>query len=475
MAKTKSMATFMVADGSGGLEPIRDRRLEPPGEWPIRFEVGKEQADSWLQYFSAECTPRGWSSGGLVQLEAMENSGSIAVRTGTAGQKLAIVWERKCGGRMKVRARSDGGTDFPLDLAREVFEQASVRCQARATDQVYRRGQLFFEGLPWRGECWLDDTIRLGPPSQQDETALIGPRIILIDAVVECVGTGDAAFAFDQKLRELSVFLSVVMGISVRFPDQGRNWTYTIGAVDCAVRNLGYWQEENPQQMPAQGTTPPVPLRPLSRPDFAQRGIDGSSNEQSVPKDIAAIWERYRALPPDRRKQFLQAAAKWQQALGHWGAHNTLSFALMVVACEALKPPARQFRDHNIYQIVEALIDKQTADHLQEESIRAQQVRNAHLHSGEFRSSEFAKRAVMSSYQDPTFDQACRELAPISQAAIIEWLRRDGTFTMPPLQRRKSFRRLMKEHLIAVVATATVAGVMLGIILGSLLQIIYFR
>jgi hypothetical protein len=30
----------------------------------------------------------------------------------------------------------------------------------------------------------------------------------------------------------------------------------------------------------------------------------------------------------------------------------------MVVACEALKPQEKQFKDHNIYQIVEALLGK---------------------------------------------------------------------------------------------------------------------
>jgi hypothetical protein len=41
----------------------------------------------------------------------------------------------------------------------------------------------------------------------------------------------------------------------------------------------------------------------------------------------------------------------------------------------------------------------------------------------------------MSSYYDPTFTQARDELALITHAAIIEWLRRRGTFTMSPFQR----------------------------------------
>jgi hypothetical protein len=73
---------------------------------------------------------------------------------------------------------------------------------------------------------------------------------------------------------------------------------------------------------------------------------------------------------------------------------------------------------------------------------------------------------MMSSYQDPTFDQARRELAPVTQAAIIEWLRRRGTFTMPTLKRRKSFRRWVKEHALAV-------GLAVGLVLGWLLRVFW--
>jgi hypothetical protein len=44
----------------------------------------------------------------------------------------------------------------------------------------------------------------------------------------------------------------------------------------------------------------------------------------------------YRALTPDRRRDFLQAAAKWQEAMSQrLPEGSTLSFALMVVACES--------------------------------------------------------------------------------------------------------------------------------------------
>src|SRR5258706_12228469 len=115
MAKAKSKAIVMAADGAGGMVHVQDRRFDQ-GDWPIGFEVPEEQADTWLQYFSAECSKRGWSCRSIGQIEAKENSGSITVNTGGTGQpQLAVVWERKRGGPIKVRARSAGTPQFPLD------------------------------------------------------------------------------------------------------------------------------------------------------------------------------------------------------------------------------------------------------------------------------------------------------------------------------------------------------------------------
>lgn len=462
MAKAKSKATILVTDGAGGMAKVPDRRFEAC-DWPIRVDVPREQADSWLKYFYAQCEKRRWSSSGIGQFEARENSGSITVNSGGAdNRQLAVVWERKLAGPLQVRARSAGVPEFPLTDAREFFDRVNEQCRSGATERIYRRYQLEYDGLPWRGEFWLDDTLRLGPPSRQDETALLGPRVIIVEALVECVGQSDAGRVFDRELRELSAFLSVVLGTAVHIPEQGRVWTWANGVNDCDVRQLGYWEQENRQEMPARGTCRVTPLKPITRPDFSERGIDGSIDEQSLPEDIADLWGAYRALTPDQRRKFLQAAAKWQEALSHWRERSTLSFALLVVACESLKPAGAQFREHIIYDVVEALLGKASADRLREHWFRPQDVRNAHLHSGEFRGSEFVHAAITSSYHDPTFDQARRALTPIAQAAIIEWLRRRGTFTMPLLQRKTNFRRWVKEHILVILPSVFAIGLFLG-------------
>ena len=164
----------------------------------------------------------------------------------------------------------------------------------------------------------------------------------------------------------------------------------------------------------------------------------------------------------------LQAGSKWQEALVRARDRETLSFALMVVACESLKPEGQQFQEHNIYDVVEGLLGKSTAEPLKADWFRPQNVRSVHLHRGEFLSSEFVQVEIMSSYHDPTFDQARRALAQITQEAIIEWLRRRGVFTMAPVERKKTFRRWIRENALVILPALTVLGVALGWFLRTL-------
>jgi hypothetical protein len=474
MAKTKSKATMMAADGAGGMAQVQDRRFER-GDWPIRFEVPKEQADTWFQYLSAECGKCGWGCPFFKQMEAKENSGSITIDTGGPGQpQLVMVWERKRGGPIRVRARSAGTPEFPLDQANELFRQVNERSGAGATEQFHRGGLLCYDGLPWRGELWLDETLRLGPPSQQDEALVFGPRIILVDGLIDGIDELHATSAFNVALRELSVFLTVVMGTNVGLPHNGgRGWTLSInssGEVECVIRNLGYCEKQWPAEMPAKGQCQPVPFKAVHRPDFSLWGIGGIPTELHLPEDIVDLWQAFKGLPPDRRRQFLQVGSMWQLARSLDRENQTTRFALMVAACEALKPPDPQFRDHNIYQVAEALLGKPSADLLREQWFRPQEVRSAHLHSGEFRGSEFVQHMMMSSFDDPTFDQACRVLYKLSQAAIIEWLRRGGTYTMPPPKRSRTWRRWVKDHTLSILpvlaAVCVAAGMALGWLLG---------
>src|SRR5262249_50484557 len=200
----------MAADDSGGMTQIQDRRFENVREWP-GFDVPKELADSWFRYLSAECQRRGWSCSSFGQLDGKENSGSITINTGGPDQpQLAIVWDRRRSGPIKLRYRSAGTSEFLIADAEELFRVITEACRTGVKEKVYCRGQLIYDGLPWRGELWLDDTLRLGPSSRQDETCLLSPRVILVDAYVNGIDVQDALSSFEVMLRELSVFLSVV-------------------------------------------------------------------------------------------------------------------------------------------------------------------------------------------------------------------------------------------------------------------------
>lgn len=182
------------------------------------------------------------------------------------------------------------------------------------------------------------------------------------------------------------------MGTEVRVtPNGDHGWTWTTnssGQVECDTRNLGYCEKQWPKEMPTKGHGPPIPLKTVYRPGFSERGLDGSQTEVHLPDDIGGLWQTFMELPSERRRQFLQVGSRWQLALSLGHEYQTARFAWMVAACEVLKPPEPQFRDHNIYHVAEALLGKPSADLLQEQWFRPQGVRNAHLHRGEFRGSE---------------------------------------------------------------------------------------
>lgn len=447
---------------------VKDRRFEN-GDWPIKFEVPveQEQADRWPRYLSAGCHRRGWASSALGQLERAANSGTINI-TANGKPQLDIVWERKRDRPMKVRARLASSSNLSSSEAEQFFNEVNNSCGSAVTEPIYVRGTLQYDdGLAWRGELWLDDKTRLGPPSLQDEIAIIGPRHVHVDAILECIGEPDVAYARQQMLLEVSAFLSVVMKKAVRLPDQGRAWTLTADMKACEVRYLGYLEPANPLSMPSRGTAKQVPLYALDNPP---RGIDGITNEISLRSDIADLWGLYRSLSAEQRIQFLQAAAKWQEAIIHWQDRPSLSFTLMVIACEALKPPDADDRQ-NCYDVIEALLGRTAVDRIRQNPFPSQHVRSTHLHTGEFHGSELVMMDFLSSYRDPTFREAHSEMFRVTPAAIIEWLKRRGTFQMPTPRNRRTFRRWLRDNI--VVASGVIFG--FGLAIGWLLRVFWNR
>jgi hypothetical protein len=452
MVKRKSRMEIRVADGAGGMMKVEDRRFEK-GEWPISFEVSvtNEQADRWSRYLNWSCHRRGWTASKFGQVERAENSGTIAI-TANGKSQIDVVWEQKREGPLAVRARRVSSADISPSDAEQFFTEVNDICRMAATVPLYVRGTLQYEGRAWRGEVWLDDRTRLAAPSLQDETATYGPRIVHIDAILDCVGEPDIVYARQQMLIEMSAFLSVVMRSAVRQLDTGRVWTFAPGNTTSEVRSLGYLEPANPLSMPARGALKQVPFYGLDDPPWSR-----PDNEIAVRADITDLWNSYRTLSEKQRLQFLKAAAKWQEAMIHWQDRPSLSFALMAVACEALKPSDAGQRQ-NCYAVIEALLGKTAVERVRQNPFPAQHVRSTHLHSGEIHGSELMMMDFMRTYEDPSFREAHREMARVTPDALVAWLIKRGVFVMPDVGRQRSGRRWVRENVVIAV------GLLIGLL-----------
>jgi hypothetical protein len=463
--RSKPTAKIMVADGTGGMLAVVDRRFDRRG-WPISFQIPAAEAENWFHHLAFECERRGWTNAGMSQLQSRENSGSqMLLNAGV--EKLSVVWDRARGEGLNIRARP--AADIDLADAQECFRRANERSRAGATEPQYRWSTLEYEGHAWRGELWLGDKLCLGPPSKQYEKASRGPRAVVVDAIVDCISQGQSRHVFSQLLEELAAFLTVVTGTLFHQSRQGQVWTWapTAQGTDCSVRQLGYFETANRSGMPARGTYLPVPVRPADPPE----------EEFTVPQDIVSLWEKYRTLTEERRRQFLRAASKLQEALLHWDdQRGTASFASMVVACEALKPADPLYSAHNIYDVIDALLGRGASERLRTQlfdpkihpKVHPQSIRSGHLHRGEFHGSEFEHGVTMSNFRDPTFDEATRELFKMTKAAIIEWLCRGGAFTMPARNHKRAWRWWMREYALVMMGLAMATGLFFGWLLRML-------
>jgi len=434
MAKRKIQSTIHVADGAGGMAPLADLRFDA-AEWPIRFDVPADLADHWIAHVNAECSERAWHSSALGQLEADENSGTVVVNTGTAGQApaLEIVWERPRGGPIAARARPSGAPQLTLDAANAFLDAVHSRCRAGTQARLHRRAHLAYEGLPWRGELWLGKDLRLGPPSKH-ASWLLAPQVIIVDAAVEGIGWEGVNSTFDLMLRELSIFLNVVVGINVRVEKGGHVWTYTTDGTGkvtgCDLRHLGYWETASRSGMPQLGESPPIPQRPVQRPGLERLGISSEDVEQAVPQDTLDLWQKFKDLPAEERDHFLRAGNAYQIARSMWPDQRTAYAAFMVVACESLKPAGRRSDDWNIYDVVEGLLGASEAQQLRQLRLAPQRVRSRHLHRGELAAGELVPILLQSYFGDPSFHDTASALTRTTRTCLIEWLRQGGRYTL---------------------------------------------
>lgn len=465
MVQAKSRITVIAADGAGRMIKVSDLRFER-GDWPVTFEVPVErgQAERWTRYLKAECERRGWTPSSFAQIERAENSGTITI-TANGKPHLEMVWERKRLHPMKVKARCAAGSTLSSTDAEQFCRKVNDECNANTMQEIYLRGTLRYDGRAWRDEYWLDDKTRLAPPSLQDEMPTDnGPRIVHVDAKVDCISKADDAPARQQLLLEVSAFLSVVVGKAFRLADfnNERAWVWKADMTGCEVRQIGYLEPFNPLTMPTRNTVKEVPLYNADNPP-----ITPVITEISLRDDTADLWRTYRNLDEDKRVQFLQAAVKWQEAMMLWPERPSLSYTLMVIACEALKPSDADDRQ-NCYDVVNALLGAPAVERIRNSPYPAQRVRNTHLHTGEFHGWEQELLAFFASYRDPSFGDAVSEMAEVTPAAIIAWLKRGGVFQMPASNERRTMRRWIKDNLLPSAVAIFALGLSFGWLLSDL-------
>jgi hypothetical protein len=442
MPKQKPSAQIQVADGAGGMRPVADLRFEA-GEWPIELVVPAKAAETWMAHLSAEMEERGWSSSGLSQLDGAENSGTLSVHTtsGPSPQGLDIVWEKPRGAGLWLRARPSGIPVLSLEVARDFIEATSARQRTGKTLRAHQWELLTYDGLPWRGELWLESELRLGPPSKHPTHALLGPQVLIVDAMVEGIGQRGVNANFQTLLHELRVFLSVVLGLNITTNKFARGWVCDVDEQlrirDCRFGHVGYVETTKTPEFPSIGTAPPIERREARRPGLGPTGIWPDMHEQWVPTDIEELWRTFTGLPVAKRDHFLRAGNAHRIARSMWPEQRTAYASFLVVACEALKPVGKRYENVNVYDVVASLLSSSEAEQLRKHSARPQRVRSKHFHRGELAAGELLPLLIHDYFADPSFTEMLSELSRVCRVCLIEWVRRGGEYTLVRMSRPK--------------------------------------
>ena len=439
MPKEKSSAENRVADGAGGMRTVADLRFED-GDWPIELVVPAKDAATWMLHLDAEVEERQWTSSSFSQLDALENSGTLTVNAanGQSPPSIEFVWDKSREGNLRLKARPAGTPPIPLDEARRFVEAVNARQRVGKTILVHRRALLAYEGLPWRGELWLDSEHRLGPPSKHPDF-LIGPQIVVFDAMLEGIGLHGVDANFAALVQETRVFLGILLGIAPEVSRFHNAWVPVVDAngifTDCKVQSTGYVELSVPPGFPTVGQFPSVEKRAVVRPGLGPYGITSDMNQEWVPADTEELWRRFRDLSASKRENLLRAGNAHLIARSLWPEQRTAYAAFLVVACEALKPPGRRNDRMNIYDVVASLAGQDLARNLRSLSYAPQRVRSEHLHRGELAADELLPMFMHDHFRDPSFDEMLRVLTRVTRLCLVEWLRCGGEYKVVRLPR----------------------------------------
>lgn len=441
MSKRPSTTQMFVADGLGGMRQVVDLRTQDTN-WPIQLTVNASDAENWMAQLNAEIEHRNWTSSSFTQLDAEENSGSLSIQTaiGQTPPTLSITWERQRKQKLRINARPSNDPVLSVDVANEFIYRVTERVRLGTTSQVHRRVLLSYDGLPWRGELWLDSEHRLGPPTKHRDT-LLGSQIVIVDMLVEGIGHLGVSANISKRIRELQLFLGFVLGIHLQSTKFEEGWVCEINpdsqVMESKLGYQGYIENLSQNGLPNPGCTKQVERRTVLRPGLGPYGIHSDMIELWVPSDIEQLWVQFRKLPNPKRDQLLNAANALRCAQMMWPEQRTAYVTFHVVACEALKPKGRSNDKLNMYDVVASLLGQDVAQHFYQLTVHPQKMRSNHLHRGELAAEELLSRFEDHYFGDPSFDQMLRSLAMTTRICLIEWLRRKGNYKLVELKRAK--------------------------------------
>jgi hypothetical protein len=419
----------------------------------VRLRIPSRHAQEWMGQLEAECELRGYASTGLAQLGADETSGTTQVRlaNGATVPTFDLVWERLRERLLVVRARPDG-VPVPNIAALRGFLAAVTRAvRSHRRLRQHRRAYLVIRGRSWSGDLWLSSELCLGPPSKP-ASFQSDPQVIVVDAMVEGIGSRGVTDEFQRLVRELLIFLDVVLGTHAVEQRDERVWTYEVENgryINFELRPSAYYEPELRPQMPMAGTRPAMPTHNVARP-----GIEGALDlaqmqARSAPQDAPSLWQQMQSLPEALRRQFLEAGNAYRNAQSFWPEQRTAYASFLVVSCEALKPARRKFDAANIYDVINSLRDQSAAEGFRKVALHPQAIRSNHFHRGRVIAEELTPRFGTRYFEDPTFDELLRALHENCRICLIEWLRRGGNYTMRWLSRARPTCRIRLRKAVA--------------------------
>ena len=448
MANKKSGARLRVLDGAGGLREVGDHRFDGT-PWPIELRIAAEDAQAWMAHVAAEAETRGWGSAAIGQLDADQNSGSLTLHltSGPVGQSIDVAWERKRDAHLDARLRPGGEPPPAVALVQDFVVAVNARVRERRTDTKHRRAVLLYQGLPWTGELWLTDTLRLGPPSRF-APAMHSTQALIVDAQVSGIGWQGVLANFGRLLREVRLVLSPVLGVHLRAESgSAQDWVPEFNdqhkLIDCRLRATGYWEGWLPEGFPPRGTAPPIE-RLSMREELTRLGIPATQRAIRVPAEVESLWRAFDALQDSHKQQFLNACNAFSIASDLWPNQRTACAAFLVVTCEALKPAGRRYRRANVYDVIASLAGEPIATGLRRHAVSPQKTRSEHFHRGVLVADDLPNMLFGDPFSDPSFDTMLRDLWHATRICLVKWLSRRGRYQFIWLLRETRWQRFWR-------------------------------